>query len=70
MYFFGRMQIQGLWIWKGVECVKWGLLGHPNRNMDDFVAESNLCWADLAQEVLKKKNFSMWNKDCFVVCWW
>ena len=26
--------------------------------MDDFVAESNLCWADLAQEVLKKKNFS------------
>ena len=53
-----------------MECVKWGLMGHPNRNMEDFVAESNLCWADLAQEVLKKKNFSMWNKDCFVVFWW
>ena len=53
-----------------MECFKWGLLGHPNRNMDDFVAESNLCWADLSQEVLKKKNFSMWNKDCFVVFWW
>ena len=40
-------------------------MGHPSRNMDDFVAGSNLNCVDLAQETLKEKNFSMWHKDCF-----
>jgi hypothetical protein len=47
-----------------VECFKWGLMGHPSRNMKDFVAGNNLNCVDLAQEI-SKKNFSMWHKDCF-----
>ena len=48
-----------------MECVKWGLMGHPSRNMEDFVAGSNLNCVDLAQEISKEKNFRMWHKDCF-----
>jgi hypothetical protein len=48
---------------KVVECFKWGLMGHTSRNMEDFVAESNLYCADLAQEV-SEENFSMWHRDC------
>ena len=33
--------------------------------MEDFVAESDLNCADLAQEVSVEKNFSMWPRDCF-----
>jgi hypothetical protein len=33
--------------------------------MGDFVAGSNLNCVDLAQEISKEKNFSMWHKDCF-----
>jgi hypothetical protein len=51
MLLFGRMLIWGLWIWKAVECFKWGLMGYPSRNMEDFVTESDLKCADLAQEV-------------------
>jgi hypothetical protein len=47
-----------------VECFKWGLMGHPSRNMEDFVSGSNLNCVDLAQEI-SKKSFSMWHKDCF-----
>ena len=47
-----------------MECFKWGLVGHPSRNMEDFVAENDLNWADLAQEV-PVKIFSMWPRDCF-----
>ena len=65
MLLFERMWILGLWIWKAVECFKWGLMGHPSRNMEDFVAGSNLNCVDLAQEISKEKNFSMWHKDCF-----
>jgi hypothetical protein len=39
---FGRMRILGLRIWKAVECFKWGLMGYPSRNMEDFVTESDL----------------------------
>ena len=39
MFLFERMWILGLWIWKAVECFKWGLMGHPSRNMEDFVIE-------------------------------
>jgi hypothetical protein len=48
-----------------MECFKWGLMSHPSRNMENFVAESNLNCADLAHEVPKEKNFSMWPRDCF-----
>ena len=64
MLLFGRMWILGLWIWKAVECFKRGLMGHPSRNMEDFVAGSNLNCVDLAQEI-SKENFRMWHKDCF-----
>jgi hypothetical protein len=59
MLLFERMWILGLWIWKAVECFKWGLIGHPRRNMEDFVAGSNLNCVDLAQEISKEKNFRM-----------
>ena len=39
-------------------------MGHPSKNMVDFVAGSNLNCVDLAQEV-SKENFRMWHKDCF-----
>jgi hypothetical protein len=30
-----RMWVLGLWIWKAVECFKWGLMDYPSRNMED-----------------------------------
>ena len=59
MLLFERIWIWGLWIWKAVEWFKWGLIGYPSRSMEDFVAESALNHADLAQEVSVEKNFSM-----------
>jgi hypothetical protein len=63
MLLFEIMWILELWIWKAVEC--WGLMSHPSRNMEEFVAGSNLNCVDLAQGISKKKNFSMWHKDSF-----
>jgi hypothetical protein len=40
-----------------VECFKCGLMGHPSRNMEDFVARSNLNCVDLAQEIFKGEEF-------------
>jgi hypothetical protein len=34
--------------------------------MEDFVAESDLNCADLAQKISVEKNFSMWHWDCFL----
>ena len=48
-----------------MECFKWGLMGYPRRNMEDFVAMSDLNCADLSQEVSVEKNFSMWAGDSF-----
>jgi hypothetical protein len=48
-----------------VGCFKWGLIGHPCNNMEDFVAESDLNCADLAQLVSVEKNFNMWLKEYF-----
>ena len=42
MILLRRMWICKLWIWKTVECFKWGLMGHPSKNMEDFVVGSNL----------------------------
>jgi len=36
-----------------------------NRNMEDFLAMSDLNCADLAQEVLVEKNVIVWPSDCF-----
>jgi hypothetical protein len=47
-----------------VECFKKGLVGYPSRNTEDFVTESDLNCADLAQEV-SGENFSLWARDCF-----
>ena len=65
MHLFGRMWILGLWIWKAVECFKWRLISYPGRAMEDFVTESGLKCADMAQEVSVGKNFSMWPRDYF-----
>ena len=32
--------------------------------MEEFVFRGNLNCVDLAQEISKEKNFSMWHKDC------
>ena len=64
MFLFGRMWVLGLWIWKALECFKWGLMGYPRRNMKDFLAEYDLNCADLAQEV-SEENFRMFPRDCF-----
>jgi hypothetical protein len=43
------------------------LMSHPRRNMEDFVAVSDLNCADLTQEVSMEKNFSIWHRDRFCV---
>jgi hypothetical protein len=43
---------------------KWGIMGHPNRNMEDLVAEFDLNCADLAREGSVEKNFRLWPRDC------
>jgi len=53
MFLFGGVWILVLWIWKAVECSKWGLMGHLSRNMEDLNYES------LAQDVSEYKNFGM-----------
>jgi hypothetical protein len=50
-----------------MECFKWGLMELPSKNMEDFVAESYLKYADLLQEISKEKDFNTWPRDCFVV---
>uniref|UniRef100_UPI00300F8078 prolyl 3-hydroxylase OGFOD1 isoform 13 n=1 Tax=Mus musculus TaxID=10090 RepID=UPI00300F8078 len=48
---FSHDWILGLWIWKELECFKWDLISHPSRNMEDFVAKSDLNCGDLAQKI-------------------
>ena len=52
-----------------MECFKLSSMAYSGRNMKDVVAEYDLNYADLAQEVLVEKNFRMWPRDCFVVFW-
>jgi hypothetical protein len=63
------MLLFGRWIfWKAMKCFKWGLLSYPSRNMEDFVAESNLNCAVLAQEVWRR--ISVCDiESVFVVFW-
>ena len=50
-----------------MECFKWDLMGYPNKNMDDFVAGSDLNCGDLAKEFSVGKIFRMWLTDCGVL---
>jgi hypothetical protein len=45
--------------------VKWGLMGYPSKNMEEFVAEGDLKCENLALGVSKGKNFTTWPRDCF-----
>jgi hypothetical protein len=42
-------------------------MGHPSRNMEDFVAGSNLNCVDLAQEISKRRISECGIKAVFVV---
>ena len=53
-----------LWIWKAAECFKWVLVGHPSRNMENFVAGGDLICGSLALEASEEKNFNMWPREC------
>jgi hypothetical protein len=50
-----------------VEYFKWGLMSYPGKNVEDFVAESDLNCEALAQGVSVEKNFSMWPRG-WVFC--
>jgi hypothetical protein len=52
-----------------VESFKWDLMGYPSRNMEDFVAENELNYSDVAHEFSVEKNFSMWHTDSFCIFW-
>jgi len=53
----------GAFILKAVECFKWGSMGHPSRNMEEFCTESDvICW-DLGHEV-SMKYFNMCLRYC------
>jgi hypothetical protein len=62
MLLFGGMWILGLW--KAVKYFKWGIMGHPTRNIEDIGAKGVFNCVDLAQELSVEKNFSMWPRDC------
>ena len=51
-----------------MECFNLGLMSYPSRIMEAFVTENNLNCVDLAQQG-SEKNFSMLDRDSFVVFW-
>ena len=57
MFLFEGIWTLGLWIRKAVECFKCCLMGHTSRNMEDSVAEGDLNYGALDQEVSEKR---MW----------
>ena len=46
-----------------MECFKWGLIGHPSRNMEDSSSAGELNCEVLAQAVSEEKNFNMLPRD-------
>jgi hypothetical protein len=56
--------ILGLWINKGVEGFKWGLMSHYKRNTEDGGTKGDLNCGNLTQEVSKEKSFSTLPRDC------
>jgi hypothetical protein len=65
MLIFREMWILGLCIWKSAECFKWGLVGHPSRDMEGFVAEGDLSYGKPGSRDFREKNFNVWPRDCF-----
>ena len=59
MFLVERMWILKFWIWKGVECFKWGKMWNTFRDMETFIAEGNFNYGSLALEVSEEKNFYM-----------
>ena len=55
MLLFERMWTLGFWIWKAVECFKWGLMGHPSRNMEDSGAEDDLSCGGLGLRYFREE---------------
>jgi hypothetical protein len=55
----------GLWIWKEVECFKWGLMDHLSRNTEDMVLKVISIVGGPAQEVSEEENISIWPRDSF-----
>jgi hypothetical protein len=51
--------VYGVWL----NVFVWGSVA--SRNMEDFVAESDLNCTDLTQEVSVEKNFRMWPRNYF-----
>ena len=51
-----------------MECLKWGFMGYPRRNMEDSAAVSGLNCEDWAQEVSVEKNLSV-SETVSVVFW-
>ena len=49
-----------------MECFKWGLMGHPSRNVEDIGSKSNLNCGCLVLKVSTEKFFSMWQTECFL----
>ena len=41
-----------------MECFKWGLVGHPSRNIKDFIVEGDLNCGSLALKV-SEENFNV-----------
>lgn len=54
----------GLWIRKVVEHLKWGLMGHPKRNMEESGAGSNVDHDYPAQEASEENNVTKWPRNC------
>ena len=49
-----------------MECFKWGLIGHPSRDMEDSSDEGDFNYVGLlTPEVSMEKNVSMWFTDYF-----
>ena len=51
-----------------MECFKWGLMGYPRRNIEEFAAVNGLNCAGGAQEVSVEKNLSV-SETVSVVFW-
>ena len=69
MLLFERMWIFELWIWNSVECFKWGLMGHPSRNMEDGGAEGDLNCVGLLAQKFQWKRMLVSSAYCFCDIW-
>ena len=52
-----------------MECFKWGLMGHPSRNIEDNDTEHDFNCGSRAQEVSEEKILSMLPKIILMIFW-